>query len=130
MQEFFELSMGSMTMEEYEKNFLGLLKYVGFINDEKVKIQRFFSGLPSFYKENIRMEDLERIRRRIILIRGGKDSNLPSLGMILIEIIKISMLRVNPRKRTLWEKEEGHLSNVGYANKITCTRIVHTERTE
>jgi hypothetical protein len=50
MQDFFELRLGSMTMEEYEKKFLGLLKYVGFINDEKVKIQRFLSGFPSFYK--------------------------------------------------------------------------------
>jgi hypothetical protein len=41
MQEFFELRLGSITMAEYEKNFLGLLKYVGFINDEKVKINRF-----------------------------------------------------------------------------------------
>ena len=57
MQEFFELRLGSMTMEEYEKKFLGLLKYVGFINDEKVKIQRFLSGLPTFYKENIRYDD-------------------------------------------------------------------------
>jgi hypothetical protein len=38
MQEFFELRLGSMTMEEYEKKFSGLLKYVRFINDEKVKI--------------------------------------------------------------------------------------------
>jgi hypothetical protein len=45
MQELFELRLGSMTMVEYEKKFLGLLKYVGFINDEKVKIQIFFSGL-------------------------------------------------------------------------------------
>jgi hypothetical protein len=27
-----------------------LLRYVDFIKDEKVKIQRFLSGLPSFYK--------------------------------------------------------------------------------
>jgi hypothetical protein len=53
MQEFFELRLGSMTMEEYEKNFLGLLKYVRFIGDKKVKIQRFLSGLPTFFKENI-----------------------------------------------------------------------------
>ena len=51
--EFFELRLGSMTMEEYEKTFLGLLKYVGFINDEKVNIQIFLSVLPSFYKEKI-----------------------------------------------------------------------------
>jgi hypothetical protein len=50
MQDFFELRLGSMTMVEYGKKLLGLLKYVGFIKDEKVKIQRFLSGLPSFYK--------------------------------------------------------------------------------
>jgi hypothetical protein len=53
MQDFFELGLGSMTMEEYEKKFLGLLKYVRFINDEKVKIQRFLSGLPAFIKKRL-----------------------------------------------------------------------------
>jgi hypothetical protein len=37
-------------MTKYEKKFLGLLKYVGFINDEKLKIQSFLSGIPSVYK--------------------------------------------------------------------------------
>jgi hypothetical protein len=32
-------------MDEYEKRFFGLLKYVGFIKDEKVKVQIFFSRL-------------------------------------------------------------------------------------
>jgi hypothetical protein len=73
---------------------------------------------------------LGRIRRRRSPIRGGKDSNLPSIGMNLIEIIKISMLRVNPRKKTPWEKGEDHQSNVGGARKITCTRIAHTEKIE
>jgi hypothetical protein len=67
-----------------------------------------------------------RIRRRRISIRGGKDSNLPSIGTSLIEIIKINMLRANPRKNTPWEKEEDHPSNVGDVKKITCTRIGHT----
>jgi hypothetical protein len=31
--------LGSMTMTEYEKKFLGLLKYVGFIKDEKVMLE-------------------------------------------------------------------------------------------
>jgi hypothetical protein len=53
MQEFSELKLGSITMGKYEKKFLGLIKYVGFIKDEKIKIQRFLSVLPSFYKENI-----------------------------------------------------------------------------
>ena len=38
MQELFELMLESMTMVGYEKKFLGLLKYVGFIKDEKVNI--------------------------------------------------------------------------------------------
>ena len=141
-----------MTMAEYEKKLLGSLKYVGFINDEKVKIQRFLSGLPTFYKEKIRYDEpktltksirkanncmskdreenpyrnLGRISRRRSSISGGKDSNLPSIGMGLIEIIKIIMLRVNTRKKTPWEKDKDHLSNVGDAKKITCTRISHT----
>jgi hypothetical protein len=46
-----------MTMEEYENKFMGLLKYVGFIKDEKLKVQRFLIGLPSFYKENIQYDE-------------------------------------------------------------------------
>jgi hypothetical protein len=53
MKEFFELKLGSMTMDEYEKKIFELLKYVDSIKDEKVKIQRFMSGLPSFYNHNI-----------------------------------------------------------------------------
>jgi hypothetical protein len=45
MKAFFELKLGSMTMDEYERIFLELLRYVEFIKDEKVKIQRFLSGL-------------------------------------------------------------------------------------
>jgi hypothetical protein len=34
-----------------------LPKYVDFIRDEKVKIQRFMSGLPSFYSEKIQYDN-------------------------------------------------------------------------
>jgi hypothetical protein len=50
--------------------------------------------------------------------------------MSLIKIIKISMIRMIPRKKTPWEKGEEHQSNVVDAKKITCTRISHTERTK
>ena len=53
MQEFFELKLGIMTMEEYEKKFLELLRYVDFIKDEKVKIQRFLNGTLMFYRDRI-----------------------------------------------------------------------------
>jgi hypothetical protein len=38
MKYFFELKLGSMTMDENEKRFFELLKYVDFIKDENVKI--------------------------------------------------------------------------------------------
>jgi hypothetical protein len=76
MQEFFELRLGSMTVEKYEKKFLGLLKYVRFIGDEKMKIQRFLSGLPAFYKENIKYDEpktlIEAIRKDKYLYEQGQ----------------------------------------------------------
>jgi hypothetical protein len=52
-------------MEEYEKKFLGLLKYVRFIGDEKVKIQRFISVFPSFYKEKIKYDEPKTLNEAI-----------------------------------------------------------------
>ena len=75
-------------------------------------------------------KNLGRTRRMRSPIRGGKDSNLPSIGMSLIEVIKISMLREIPRRKIPWEKGEDHQSNVGDARKITCTRIAHKKKTE
>jgi hypothetical protein len=65
MQDFFEIRLGSMTMAEYENKFLGLLMYVGFINDEKVKIQRFLSGFSSFYKEKIQYDATRTLTKTI-----------------------------------------------------------------
>jgi hypothetical protein len=67
MKELFELKLRTMTIEEYEKRFFELLKYVDFIKDEKLKIQMFLSGLPSFYSVNIQYENpktLEETTRR------------------------------------------------------------------
>jgi hypothetical protein len=80
-------------------------------------------------EENL-YRNLGRIRKMPSPIRGGKYSNLPSIGMSLIEIINISMLREISRRKIPWEKGEDHQSNAGDERKITCTRISHTERTE
>jgi hypothetical protein len=53
MKEFFELKLGSMTIDEYERRFLELLKYVSFIKDETIKIQSYLNGLPSFISDKI-----------------------------------------------------------------------------
>ena len=38
MKDFFELKLVSISIDEYERRFLELLKYVSFIKDEIVKI--------------------------------------------------------------------------------------------
>jgi hypothetical protein len=57
MKEFFELKLGSITINEYQRRFLELLKYVSFIKDEIVKIQRYFSGMPSFISDKVQYDD-------------------------------------------------------------------------
>jgi hypothetical protein len=65
MKEFFELKLGSMTMDEYERSFLELLKYVPFIKDEAVKIQRYLSGLPPSIGDKIQYDDPKTMEEMI-----------------------------------------------------------------
>jgi hypothetical protein len=53
MKEFFQLKIGSMTIDEYKQRFLELLKYVSFIKDEDVKIQIYLSGMPPSISDKI-----------------------------------------------------------------------------
>jgi hypothetical protein len=46
-----------MTIDEYERRLLELLKYVSFIKYETVNIQRYLSGLISFIREKIKYDD-------------------------------------------------------------------------
>jgi hypothetical protein len=54
-----------MTMDEYDKRFFELFKYVGFIKDEKAKIQRFLSGLPSLYSDKIHCDNPKTLEEAI-----------------------------------------------------------------
>jgi hypothetical protein len=65
MQDFFELKLENMAMDEYERKLLELLRYVGFIRDDKVKIQRFLSGLPYFYNDNIQFDKPKNLEKAI-----------------------------------------------------------------
>jgi hypothetical protein len=64
-KEFFELKLGNMTIDEYERRFLELLKYVSFIKDESVKIQRYLSGLPPSVGDKIQYDDPETMEETI-----------------------------------------------------------------
>ena len=61
MKEFFELKLRSMAIDEYARRFLELLKYVSFIKDETVKIQRYLSGMPSLISDKIQYYDPKTI---------------------------------------------------------------------
>jgi hypothetical protein len=65
MKELFELKLGSMTIYEYERRFLELLKYVSFIKDEKVKIWRYLSGIQPFISEIIQYDDPKTLEETI-----------------------------------------------------------------
>jgi hypothetical protein len=62
---FFELKIGSMKIHEYERIFLELLKYVAFIQDEQVKIQRYLSGFPSFISDKIQYDDCKTLEETV-----------------------------------------------------------------
>jgi len=65
MQELFALKLGTMKTEENENKLLELLRYVGFIKEEKVYIQRFSSGIPSFYKDKIQFDNPKTLEETI-----------------------------------------------------------------
>jgi hypothetical protein len=55
----------SKTIDEYERRFLELLKYVSFIKDETIKIQMYLSGFPSFISEKIQYDDPKTLEETI-----------------------------------------------------------------
>jgi hypothetical protein len=65
MQEFFQLKLRNITMEEYQNKFLELVRYLSYIKDEKEKISRFLSGLPAFYKVKIQFDEPKTLEETI-----------------------------------------------------------------
>jgi len=53
-----------MTINEYERSFLELLKYVPFIKDEEVKIHIYLSGFPSFISDRIQYDEPKKLRKQ------------------------------------------------------------------
>jgi hypothetical protein len=65
MKDFFEFKLGSISIDEYERIFLDLLKYVPFIKDDIVKIQRYLSGLSSSISDKIQYDDPKTMEETI-----------------------------------------------------------------
>jgi hypothetical protein len=54
-----------MAIDEYERISLELLKYVSFIKDETLKIQRYLIGLPYFNSDKIQYDDPNTLEETI-----------------------------------------------------------------
>ena len=63
MKEFFQLKLGSMTIDEYEIIFLELLKYNSFIKDETINIHMYLSRFPSFISDKMQYDDPKTLGR-------------------------------------------------------------------
>ena len=61
VKQFNNLRMGSMTMDSFINNFLDLLCYITYINDEKVKIQQFLGCIPPKFQERIESDMPKRL---------------------------------------------------------------------
>jgi hypothetical protein len=56
-KELYELKLGQLTIDEYINKFLELMRYVPYIEDEKVKMQLFISGLPQSFRDIIEFDE-------------------------------------------------------------------------
>jgi hypothetical protein len=65
MKELFELNLGRMTIDRYKRRFLDLLKYVPFIKDKHVNIQRYLNGITLFFSDNKQYEDPKTLEETI-----------------------------------------------------------------
>jgi hypothetical protein len=143
MKGFFELKIGSMTMDEYGRIFLNLLKYFDFIKDEHVKIQRFLSGFSSIFSDKIQYDDSktldEEIRRSKCLYdqhkgrptfqKAWEDKNKGNMEyrkkgknhQSSRIILRGNQLKMNPECWKHWEKGyENNPLNVVIVREITC----------
>jgi hypothetical protein len=131
---------------------LALLRYAGFIKEENVKIQRFLSGPPSFYKDKIEFDEPkileETIRKTKYLYEQGKGRETfqkswkdnkkeksyyirkvfkPHFNRNIPNTYKTNQFAKNESKmEDSLGKGEGYQSNVGDVKKIKNANITLT----
>jgi hypothetical protein len=65
MKEFFELKLGNMSIDGYERRFLEILKYVSFNKYETIKIHRYLNGMSYFINDKIQYDDRKNLEETI-----------------------------------------------------------------
>ena len=69
------MKLGQLTMEEYANKFLELLSDVRYIQDDKLKIQHFLSGIPQSYKDRIEFDEPWTLEEEIRKAKYFYDNN-------------------------------------------------------
>jgi hypothetical protein len=64
-KEFYELKLGKLTIDEYIKKFLELMRYFPYIKDEKANMKRFISGLTQSYQDIIEFDETNTLEDTI-----------------------------------------------------------------
>jgi hypothetical protein len=54
---FYELKLGQLTIDEYISKFLELLRYLPYIKEEKAKMQRFLNGIPQSFRDRVEFDE-------------------------------------------------------------------------
>jgi hypothetical protein len=68
-KDLYELKMGQLTIDEYINKFIELIRYVPYIKDEKVKMQRFIIGLPQSFRDRIEFNEMKTLEDTIWKVR-------------------------------------------------------------
>jgi hypothetical protein len=71
------------------------------------QLERLSTYMSKEREENL-CRNLGKIRRKRNMVKEGRDSNILSSEVVLIQISKINLLKMNPRGKTSWEKGEDH----------------------
>ena len=69
-------------MEEYANKFLELLRYVKYIQDDKVKNRCFLSGIPMAYKDRIEFDEPRTLEEEITKEKYFYDNKKKNLNSI------------------------------------------------
>ena len=97
-----------MSMKEVSSKFLSLLRYVPYIIDEKPKIQRFLSCLPTSFKDRIEFNNLKTLKEAMrkadfCYEQSKKKESLPTWK--------------NKKTSHFIQKRRGFKSNKSFGNK-------------
>ena len=61
LENYYELNLIQMSIKDLIKKSLDLLRFVSYIKEEKVKVQRFLSCLLQSYKDQIKFGSLKSL---------------------------------------------------------------------